>query len=149
MFLQPIRKEEVHVPLTTGHSIVIPAEGRDVPEAFIDDAMKTGRVTMNRHGVARAANATAAVPTETVALKSGGDEQPPPAGDEAPISADAKNELIKNAIKAALEADDTSLFLKSGLPDARKLDAVVQMPVSAAERNRAWTELQAEAGTGE
>lgn len=125
MFLKAITSEPVIVSLTTGHAIAIPAEGREVPAAFVADALKTGQVVSVERTVPAAVALTAAA-SEADSL--------------------AKIEAIKTAIKAALEADDKSLFTAAGLPDARKLDKMVGAPVSAAERDAAWAALQAEAG---
>lgn len=125
MFLKSVSEEPVIVSLTTGHAICISAEGREVPPAFVADALKTGQVvTVERTQPAAVVLASAVSDADDI----------------------AKLEAIKTAIKAALEADDKSLFTAAGLPDARKLDKMVGAPVSAAERDAAWSALQAEAG---
>ncbi len=131
MFMKSITGEPVHVGLISGHSIVITPEGRDVPPLLIGEVLKSGKVaTVERVHVgqdgAPSADALALIGAQQTAQGE-------------------KNARIKDAIKNALDAGDETFMSEKGIPDARKLDKLVGEPVSAAERDRAWAELQAEA----
>lgn len=140
MFTKPMKMRSidgsvVSVALLTGHAISIGPEAREIPPLFISEAVKTGRVTMVESG-----DESDIAKQEMVAAKSA-------AGDsrgQDPI----KIEQIKTAIKKALEAGDESFLTAANIPDARKLDSMTGMKVSAAERDQAWAELQAEAEGG-
>jgi len=133
MFLKSITGETVAVALTSGHAISIPVEGREVPQAFIADALKTGQVAM----VERKEPAKAAEPKSAAAKLTA----------EPTELDDAKIDAIKTAITTALDAGDESFLTTGGIPDARKLDTMLGVKVSAAERDRAWSEILAEALT--
>lgn len=132
MFMKSITSDLVHVALLTGHAITIPPEGREVPDAFVADALKTGQVTAVEQ-------AREAKPKQEMAQKQS--ETTAPALDPA-----EKNELLKKIIKDALNSGDDSIFVASGNTiDARKLAGLAGVPVSAAERDLAWSELAVEA----
>lgn len=140
MWLESIDENAVHVALTSGHALTIPQGGREVPEMFVAEALRTGRVVRAHRPGPGGAGAPAAVAAEKTARAK--PEQP---AAQARDDAQAKTERIKDAIKRALDAGDESFLNAKGLPDARKLDSMVGEPVSAAERDVAWTALQAEA----
>lgn len=125
MFMKSITGKPVHVALISGHSILIPPEGREVPPELVSDVLKSGHVA----AVERAKTAQA---TDEAQAVDG--------------AQDGKLERIKAAIKAALDAGDESFLTDKGIPDARKLEKLVGEPVSAAERDAAWKALQSEAG---
>lgn len=140
MFLVATTPDPVSVALTTGHAIAIDSNGRMVPPHFIAAAFQTGRVAP---GIA---------PTEVPAqdgfetpIPHGKTDTTGPAEHEAQ---QAKIQQIKEAIKRALESGDESFLTAAGIPDSRKLDALVGVRVSAQERDQAWAELQVEAQNG-
>lgn len=133
-----------HVALLTGHAITIPPEGRFVPEMFLTAAARVAR-QMTAEEIA------AVAPTDPQP-----EEQKPEdpkqqgiaaAKDPALEGGIEKIERLKAVIRNALESGDTSFMTAAGIPDARKLDKLLGEPVSAAERNQAWSELQIELGT--
>lgn len=137
MFTKPMKMKSidgsvVSVALLTGHAISIGPEGRIVPPLFIAEAVKTGRVTMVESGDGSDVGKQEMLAAKSAAGASQGQD---------PI----KIEQIKTAIKKALESGDESFLTAAGVPDARKLDSMTGMKVSAAERDQAWAELQAEA----
>lgn len=100
----------------SGHSMVLGPEGDDVPQMFIQSAFAAG-----------------AIPAEADA-------------DEfvsAPKATFEKTdqELIKNAIKTMLERNDEGDFTAGGLPNRKKLSALVGMNVTAEDVTTAWTAL--------
>ena len=130
MFLVATTPSPVSVALTTGHAIAIDTEGRWVPPHFIAAAFQTGRVAP---GIAPAEGLEANAPQGST-------------GSAEHDSQQAKIHQIKEAIKLALESGDESFLTAAGIPDSRKLDALVGVRVSAQERDQAWAELQVEAG---
>ena len=100
----------------SGHSMVLGPEGAEVPQMFIQSAFAAG-----------------AIPAEADA-------------DEfvsAPKATFEKtdHELIQNAIKTMLERNDEGDFTAGGLPNRKKLSALVGMNVSAEDLTIAWTAL--------
>lgn len=128
MFVKSITGDTVTIAMLSGHAISIPPEGREIPEQFIRAVLTSGKVI-----AVESAGVTAA---ERMAMESS----------QAAEEMDAlKIEVIKGAIKAALNAGDQSFLTAAGIPDARKLDSMTGTKVTAAERDRAWAELLAEA----
>lgn len=146
MWMKPKNGLAARVALLSSHVIMIPPEGRDVPEMFVKAA---GDVA-----TAMSEDEIAAVQKPKGDTGAGKAEPDPPLpsllskGDQSVEEPGGKIERIKAAIKAALEAGDDSIMTSSGVPDARKLDRLVGEPVSAAERNQAWEELKVEAEFG-
>lgn len=128
MFVKSITGDTVTIAMLSGHAISIPPEGREIPEQFIRAVLTSGKVI-----AVESAGATAA---ERMAM-----ESRPPLEEMDP----AKIEVIKATIKSALNAGDKSFLTAAGIPDARKLESMTGAKVTAAERDRAWAELLAEA----
>ncbi len=110
--------------LTNGHGIRIGPEGREVPEMFRREAMAAG-----------------AIPAEMSADDFKSPEQPAPD--------DSRPALLINGIKQILTENNPEDFTGSGLPNRKKLSAIVGWNVSAEELGAAWKVLQGDAATGE
>lgn len=100
----------------SGHSMVLGPEGDDVPQMFIQSAFAAG-----------------AIPAEADA-------------DEfisAPKATFEKTdqELIQNAIKTMLERNEEGDFTGAGMPNRKKLSALVGLNVTAEDLQTAWTSL--------
>jgi hypothetical protein len=133
MWMKPkIAGQSVHVALRNGQAIVIPPEGRDVPDMFQVAARAFADPAPAAHQAPEPVVVAVSSPTQQALIS-----------DE--LSGE-KVARIKAAIKQALDAGDESFLTRSGMPDARKLDKLVGEPVSGKERDLAWAELSAEAG---
>ena len=128
MFVKSITGDTVTIAMLSGHAISVPPEGREIPEQFIRAVLTSGKVIAVESGGVAAAERMTKEPTL-------------PAEDIDP----AKIEVIKGAIKSALNSGDKSFLTAAGIPDARKLESMTGTKVTAAERDRAWAELLAEA----
>jgi hypothetical protein len=124
MRLKSPTEATLSVCLTNGHGIRIGPEGRDVPEMFRRDALAAG-----------------AIPAEMSAADFETNEPPPPD--------DSKAALLINGIKQILTENNPDDFTGSGLPNRKKLSAMVGWNVSAEELGAAWKVLQGDAATGE
>ena len=100
----------------SGHSMVLGPEGDDVPQMFIQSAFAAGAVPVD------------AVAEEFIA---------------APVKNHSKTdlELIEAGIKTMLERNDEGDFTAGGLPNRKKLSALVGMNVTAEDVTIAWTAL--------
>ncbi|MDY0036728.1 MAG: hypothetical protein RBS05_12535 [Zoogloea oleivorans] len=130
-----------HVALLSGHAICIPPEGRFVPDMFLQAAAKVA-IPMTDGEIEGTAQSDPK-PEEQKPEEAGQQEALADAADESGIDKIAR---LKSAIRSALDAGDTSFMTAAGIPDARKLDRLLGESVSAAERNQAWSEMQAETG---
>lgn len=53
MFVQPGNSKAVHVALLSGHALVVPPEGREIPDEFVAEAMNAGCVPAEPPGKRR------------------------------------------------------------------------------------------------
>lgn len=116
-----------------GHTIVIPHDTwREVPAVFHDQAY-ANRCISDDMG-ALLADAAPAVGDPDAAIKT-------PAPDE-------RAELIKAEMRrlVAEHAGDSEMFTNVGAPDANILSGNLDIPISAAERNVLWAEVELESG---
>ena len=102
--------EPISVGLTTGHSIVVTPEGREVPPAF-----------------RKAVIAEGCVPVGVGAEESVDQTEP-----------DTKQDKIIAGIEKLLDGDDSAAFTTDGKPDTRKLAEACGFGVSRQERDEAW-----------
>ncbi len=100
----------------SGHSMVLGPEGAEVPKMFIQSAFAAGAVPED------------ADTDEFVSAPKATFEK-------------TDQELIQNAIKTMLERNDEGDFTAGGLPNRKKLSALVGMNVSAEDLTIAWTAL--------
>ena len=110
--------------------VKIGGEKVTIPPGIAFDCPKKAALEKIKAGRARKANARdGAVATEAVT-------EPDPSGDN-------RSDDIQTAI-IALDEEDESLWLDNGKPRTEALAAVLDGPVSAAERDEAWEALNAE-----
>lgn len=111
MKFKPPGQEPLSIGLTSGHSIVIPPEGREVPAAFRKAAVAEGCVPMG------------------IGAEEGAAQQAHP---------ETKEDKIIEGIEKLLDGDDESAFTTDGKPDTRKLADACGFGVSRQERDAAW-----------
>lgn len=116
MFLKSPTAASIHVALLSGHAIQIGPEGREVPEMFKQKAFEKG---------AQIATQDASEETEET------------------ISAE-RLALLVAGIKTML-TDFPDQFTAAGLPNRKKLAAVVGSSVSETELAAAWVAVNSEA----
>ncbi len=122
--------EALHIALTSGHTLVIPAEGVDVPQHFRREAISQGAEPMSADRQDESF-APAALPLQVSTA----------AGPE------ARKKLIADALLSMLNGSDEADFTKDGKPNLAKLKEVAGFNVSRAEADVVWEEVQAaEAG---
>jgi len=119
--------EPLHISLTSGHTLVIPAEGVEVPDMFRREAIARGAEPMASDG-----SVVAAVPKN--------DD-----GAAAKSTADNRKDLIKEALRTMLNGSNEEDFTAAGTPNLKRLQAVAGFQVSRADADAAWAEVQAEA----
>lgn len=100
----------------SGHSMVLGPEGEDVPQMFVQSAFAAGAVPVD------------AVAEEFIA---------------APVKNHSKTdlELIEAGIKTMLERNEEGDFTGAGMPNRKKLSALVGLNVTAEDLQTAWTAL--------
>ncbi len=118
MNLKAPHGKAVQVHLESGHCLVVPPEGRDVPQMFVAEAM--------RHGC---------LPVELSAADVASNRQE--------NQEKSKTELIENAVKAMLE--EGCPLTNAGLPNLKELSKRVGFTVTAVELGEVWAKLEAEA----
>lgn len=119
--------EPLHVALTSGHTIVIPPEGVDVPVVFRKEAIAKGAEPVADDGASMAPAASNA--QEKTAAS----------------TADNRKELIKTALRSMLNGANEEDFTAQGLPNLKRLQAVAGFQVSRTEADSAWEEVKTEA----
>lgn len=123
MKLRSPTDEPMHIGLTTGHTLVIPAddEGVEVPLIFRREALSRGAV----------------VPGEVIdpekAEKSGFD----------------RTETIRGALNDMLDGGNEDDFTGDGKPNLRKLSARLGFQASREEVDKVWVEVSGGAGSGQ
>lgn len=122
MKLKSLGDKTTQVALLSGHCIVVPPEGRDVPQMFVSEALRCGCVPMG---------------IEEDDVKPAGNV---PEGKE-------KGQIIVDGIKAMLEADCN--LTGAGLPNLKDLAKQVGFTVSREEMVAAWDVIQKEAEAGD
>lgn len=100
----------------SGHSMVLGPGGEDVPQMFVQSAFAAGAVPVD------------AVAEEFIA---------------APVKNHSKTdlELIEAGIKTMLERNEEGDFTGAGMPNRKKLSALVGLNVTAEDLQTAWTSL--------
>lgn len=106
--------EPLHIALTSGHSIVIEADGTETPAIFHKEAIARG------------------------AMPVGIEEAAPLEGQKFD-----RAQVIKNAINQMLDAADEDSFTKDGKPDLRKLKAIVGFGIDREEADKLFSEVTA------
>lgn len=120
MRLKSPTEKPVHIALLSGHAITIGPEARDVPVMFRRDALAKGCLP---EGVSAAElNAVEQAPTEK-----------------------DKPALLDAAIKTMLEGNNQDDFTGAGLPNRKKISAIVGWNVTAEDLTAAWQKVEAEA----
>ena len=104
----------MHISLVSGHSIVIEAEGTEVPALFQREAIARG------------------------AFPVGIEEAAPLAG-----SNFDRAQVIKDAINQMLDVDEADNFTNDGKPDLRKLRGIVGFGVAREEADKMFAEVTA------
>ncbi|MFZ7319680.1 hypothetical protein ACLS0R_11570 [Comamonas jiangduensis] len=119
--------EPLHISLISGHTLVIPAEGVEVPDMF------------RREAIARGAEPLASDGSVVAAAPKNDD------GATGKSSADNRKDLIKEALRTMLNGSNEEDFTAAGTPNLKRLQAVAGFQVSRADADAAWAEVQAEA----
>ncbi len=119
--------EPLHISLTSGHTLVIPAEGVEVPDMFRREAIARGAEPLASDG-------------SVVAAASKNDD-----GATGKSTADNRKDLIKEALRTMLNGSNEEDFTAAGTPNLKRLQAVAGFQVSRADADAAWAEVQAEA----
>lgn len=122
-------KESLHLALTSGHTLVIPPEGVEVPDVFRREAISRGAEPM-------AADGTHLAPVHQPSSESGGD------GGQS--TEEKRLELIKAALRNMLNGADEEDFTSAGLPNLKRLQHLAGFNVPRAEADAAWALVQAE-----
>lgn len=117
MFLKSRTTEPVQVALLSGHCILVPPEGRQVPRMFLDEAFRCG-----------------CIPVQVQADVLGG---------QGPQEDADRSDLIKNAMKAMIERGEP--MTQQGLPNLKTLATEVGFVVTKEECVNLFAELVAEA----
>jgi hypothetical protein len=107
--------EAVTVVLITGHSISVPAGGRDLPVQFRREALARGCVPVG------------------VEL----DDEP-----ESDPNESTRMNLIVEGIEKMLDSDTPGAFKADGKPDGRRLSQIVGFTVTREQRDLAWKQVQ-------
>jgi hypothetical protein len=115
MKFTPPTDEDMHIALTSGHSIVIKSnggEGTEVPALFAKEAIARGAEPV---GIEKAA----------------------------PLEGKTYNraQVIKDAMTAMLDGDEEDNFTNDGKPDLRKLKGITGFHVAREEADKVFAEL--------
>ena len=119
-------EQPLHIGLTSGHTLVIPPEGVEVPDMFRREAISRGAEPLADSGALIA-----------------------PAGDAAQAgsgqaAADKRFALIKEALRTMLNGANEEDFNDGGKPALQRLKAVAGFNITRAEADEAWAQVQAE-----
>ena len=145
--------QALHIALLSGHTLVIPPEGVDVPTDFRREAIAQGAEPMAVDPIQRSPAAVAAL-TAMVASSALGAAEGTAAGGAAVANEDAaaaaaaaenRKQLVKAAIQSMLEANNEADFTADGKPNLNSLKKVAGFNVSRQEADEAWEAMQAEA----
>lgn len=123
--------EPMHISLTSGHTLVIPAEGVEVPDMFRREAIARGAEPLASDG-------------SVVAAASKNDD-----GATGKSTADNRKDLIKEALRTMLNGSNEEDFTAAGTPNLKRLQAVAGFQVSRADADAAWAEVVAESAHGD
>lgn len=104
--------EPMHIGLTSGHTIIIPPEGVEVPAIFRKEAVARGA----EPDTGAQADAVVAPQFE-------------------------RKQVITTAIQAALDGSDEADFTKDGKPDLRRLNSRLGFQASREEVDAIWAEV--------
>ncbi len=125
-------KEPLHIGLTSGHTLVIPPDGVEVPHAFRREAISRGAEPMAPDG--------SHVEVEhQPGVQSGED-----GANDGQNTAEKRLQLIKDALRAMLNGASEDDFTAAGLPNLNRLQFLAGFKVTRAEADAAWALVQAE-----
>lgn len=119
-------EQPLHIGLTSGHTLVIPQEGVEVPDMF------------RREAIARGAEPIA----DSGAVIASADATPQSGNGEG--TAEKRQGLIKDALRTMLNGANEEDFTTDGKPNLQRLKAVAGFNVSRAEADAVWAQVQAE-----
>ncbi len=142
--------QALHIALLSGHTLVIPPEGTEVAAEFRREAIARGAEPMAADPIERSPAAVAALTAmlaqgaATGATSTGSTEAQNDAAAAAP-AAENRKQMVKDAIKQLLVANNEADFTADGKPNLNSLKKVAGFNVSRQEADEAWEALQAEA----
>ena len=124
--------EPLHIALTSGHTLVIPPEGVEVPNIFKREAISRGAEPMAPDASDAADEPSAPVPAVDKSAE------------VAQAAAEKRKEMIKEALRNMLNGANEEDFTAQGAPNLKRLQAAAGFQVSRAEADAAWEEVKAE-----
>ncbi len=123
--------EPVFLSLTSGHTVVVPREGVDLPPMW------------NREAVAKGCIPGTMTDEEALLLAAGG----PGAAEVPGFNRAAEIEKVLNKM---LDSSEEGMFRNDGRPDLRKVNAMLGFQADRTEVDKAWDALSAKlAGKGD
>lgn len=125
-------QEPVHLALTSGHTLVIPPEGVEVPAVFRREAISRGAEPMAPDG------------SFAESLHQSGGQGGDGGADDGQTAEAKRLELIKTALRTMLNGASEEDFTTAGLPNLKRLQFLAGFNVSRAEADAAWALVQAE-----
>lgn len=142
--------QALHIALLSGHTLVIPPEGTEVTAEFRREAIARGAEPMAEDPIQRSPAAVAAL---TAMLSHGAAANLGDAGSTvaqsdaaaAAIAAENRKQMVKDAIKQLLVANNEADFTADGKPNLTALKKAAGFNVSRQEADEAWEVLQTEA----
>lgn len=142
--------ESLHIALLSGHTLVIPPEGTEVAAEFRREAIARGAEPMAPETIQ---DSPAAVAALTAMLAQGAAAGATSTGftaaqndaAAAALAAENRKQMVKDAIKQLLVANNEADFTADGKPNLNSLKKVAGFNVSRQEADEAWEVLQAEA----
>ena len=122
-------EEPLHIALTSGHTLVIPPEGVEVPDIFRREAISKGAEPLGSDGSHLA-------PVRQPDGEGG--------GDDGQSIEEKRLELIKAALRSMLNGANEEDFTAAGTPNLKRLQFLAGFNVPRAEADAAWALVQAE-----
>lgn len=146
--------QALHIALLSGHTLVIPPEGVDVPTEFRREAIARGAEPMAAEAIHESPAAVAALSAmltqgAAAGATSTGSTDTQNDAAAAALAAENRKQLVKDAIKQLLEANDEADFTADGKPNLNALKKAAGFNVSRQEADEAWEALQNEAADEE
>lgn len=139
----------LHIALLSGHTLAIPPEGVEVPAEFRREAIARGAEPMATDPIQRSSAAVAALTAMVANGASGATASGSAVASEdaaaAATAAENRKQLVKDAIKSMLEANNEADFTADGKPNLNALKKMAGFNVSRQEADEAWEAMQAEA----
>lgn len=141
--------QALHIALTSGHTLVIPPEGVDVPTHFRREAIAKGAEPMAVDGIqdsSASVVALAAALAQSAAAGAGHASNAASQDDAAAnaAAAEKRKAMIKDALKTMLEGSNEADFTADGKPNLNSLKKAAGFNVVRAEADEVWAELQVE-----